>query len=126
MNKFEAVLEDIVSLERLNLLKFKTEKEYINVIILEMNLNLKKGDKAILGVKPTKCFLLPEKVPFENCLKVKIKEITKGKILSNVVCEFEKNEFEVIMLNDFADINEEAFLVFKASDISIIEAKNAS
>jgi molybdopterin-binding protein len=124
MNSIKAKLVGVKSLERLNLLEFKTQKNLIRVVILEMNLDLKIGSEAILYVKPTKCYLLPQKAPFENCIEVEVLKIDEGEILTSVICRFEDFEMEVVMLKDFVNFDQKAFLVFKASDIFISEVTN--
>ncbi len=119
-NKITAVLKNIVSVDNLNLLEFEKENQRINVLILQMNINLNIGDRARLYIKPTKLFLNREKCNFENALKVNIKKINEGKILASVICETGKEEIEVIMLKNYINFEKEAFLLFKASDISII------
>ena len=125
MNKLTAILKNIISVDNLNLLEFEKENQKINVLILQMNIDLKIGEKAILYIKPTKLFLNKEKCNFENVLKVKIKKINKGEILASVICEIGKEEIEVIMLKNYINFEKEAFLMFKASDISILGKLNA-
>ena len=119
-NEITAVLKNIISIDNLNLLEFEKENQKINVLILQMNIDLKIGDKALLYIKPTKLFLSKEKCAFENILKVKIKKITQGKILASVICEIKEENIEVLMLKNYVDFDKEAYLMFKASDISII------
>ena len=126
MNKIIAVLKNIISVENLNLLEFEKEGIIIKVLILQMNVNLKIGDKVYLGIKPTKLFISAKKCEFENVLEVKIKNIQKGKILSNVLCDFYGDEIEAIMLKDYIDFEKKAYLLFKASDISILGKVNES
>ena len=120
MNKITAVLKNIISVDNLNLLEFEKENNLIKVLILQMNLNLKIEDEVYLGIKPTKLFLSSKKCEFENVLKVKIENIKKGKILANILCDFYGDEIEVVMLKDYVDFEKEAYLLFKASDISIL------
>lgn len=120
MNKITAILKNIISVDNLNLLEFEKDNQKINVLILQMNINLNIGDKAVLYIKPTKLFLSNEKCEFENVLKVKIKRVEKGKILANIICEIAKEELEVLMLKDYINFEKDAYLMFKSSDISII------
>ena len=122
-NKITAILKNIISVDNLNLLEFEKSNQHIKVLILQMNIDLKIGDKVLLYIKPTKLFLSSEYCEFENVLKVKIKKINNGEILSSVICEIDDEEIEVIMLKK--ELKKEAFLMFKASDISIIGKNNA-
>ena len=126
MNIITAVLKNIISVDNLNLLEFEKEKERVKVLILQMNLNLKKGDKVKLGIKPTKLFLSKNKCNFENCLEVNIKNIEKGEILANILCNFKGEDIEVLMLKKYADFQKKAYLMFKSSDISVLEKINES
>ncbi len=120
MNIIKAQLIDKHSLKNINLLTFKSGDFLIKVLILQMNVSLNIGDIADLSIKPTKLFLTKEKCNFENVLKVKIKDIQKGEIVSSVIIEFDHNTLEVIMLSEMVDFDKEAYLLFKSSDISIL------
>ncbi len=124
MNKITAVLKNIISVDNLNLLEFEKNKQLIKVLILQMNLDLKTGDEVWLGIKPTKLFLSKDKCDFENVLEVEIKDFEKGEILSNVLCDFYGDKIEVIMLKEYIRFEKRAYLLFKASDISILGKVN--
>ena len=117
MNVLTAEVKEIVSLKRLNLIKFALNKQTLNVLILEMNLDLDVGKKAELIIKPTAVSVLNEKCDFENILKGRVKQIEKGKVLSSVTVEVEGFEMEAITLNK--DFKDEVYIVFKANDIAI-------
>ncbi len=121
MNYIIAVLENIISVENLNLLHFKCNNQRINVLILQLNLNLKKNKKAKLYIKPTKLFLNKDKYNYENRLKVKIEEINFGEILARIKCKFFEYDFEVLMLKEYINFKDEAYLYFKSTDISVVE-----
>ena len=124
MNKITAVLKNIISVDNLNLLEFEKNGQLIKVLILQMNLDLKVGDEVYLGIKPTKLFLSKNKCNFENVLEVEIKNFEKGEILTNVLCDFKEEEIEVIMLKNYIDFEKKAYLLFKASDISVLGKVN--
>jgi molybdopterin-binding protein len=117
LNVLTAEVKEIVSLKRLNLIKFALNKQTLNVLILEMNLDLDVGKKAELIIKPTAVSVLNEKCDFENILKGRVKQIEKGKVLSSVTVEVEGFEMEAITLNK--DFKDEVYIVFKANDIAI-------
>ena len=123
MNKIKAVLKNIISVDNLNLLEFEN-KSTIKVLILQMNLDLKKGDEVYLGIKPTRLFLSSKKCQFENSLEVNIKNIQKGEILANILCDFNGKEIEVIMLKEYINFEKNAYLLFKSSDVSILGKVN--
>jgi len=117
MNIIISSLKEIQGVDNLHLLLF----EDVKVLILQINLSIKKGKKAKLYIKPTRLFLSSEKFEFENRLKVNIEYINKGKILTSVICKYKNFEIEVLMLKDNINFEKEAYLYFKSSDISILE-----
>ena len=119
MNKITAVLKNIKSVDNLNLLEFEINGNIIKVLILQMNINIKKGDKALLYIKPTKLFLNSQKCEYENRLKVRVEEIQTGEILSNAVCSFENHTIEVLMLKEYVNFEKEAYMYFKSSDVTV-------
>lgn len=119
MNKITAVLKNIKSVDNLNLLEFEKNGNIIKVLILQININIKKGDKALLYIKPTKLFLNSQKCEYENRLKVRVEEIQTGEILSNAVCSFENHTIEVLMLKEYVNFEKEAYMYFKSSDVTV-------
>ena len=83
MNKLIAEVLEIKSLDRLNLIKFGFNSQVINVLILEMNLDLKIGKNAELMIKPTAISILKQSSEFENVLKGKVKKIINGEKVTN-------------------------------------------
>ncbi len=118
--KFKALLKEIISLDGINLLKFVVDDIEIKVLILELNINLKKGDFAILYVKPTKLYVSKKRCEFENVVEVEIKNIKNGKIVSVIEGKFKNFDFEAIMLKEMVDLDNKGYLFFKSSDISIL------
>ena len=119
MNKIQAKLNNIIPVDNLNLLEFVVNDIKINVLMLQINIDLEIGKNANLYIKPSKLFLSKEECNFENRLKVKIKNIKKGKILANIICEFMGFEIEVLMLKNFINFNNEAYLYFKSTDVCV-------
>jgi molybdopterin-binding protein len=119
LNRIIAEVFEIHSLERLNLVKFKTDTQIINVLMLEMNMDLKTGKKAELLIKPTAISLCKERCNFENCLKGSVINKKKGKILSSISVRIEHFELECIMLNECAETDGDVFVLFKANDVAV-------
>ena len=119
MNRLIAEVYEIDSLDRLNLIKFKLNKQTVNVLILEMNLDLKVGKRAELLIKPTAISVLNQKCEFENILSGKLKEVEKGEILARVLVDIEGFDIESIMIKELADFNDEVFVAFKANEVTI-------
>jgi len=121
LNEIKAKVNDIISNQNINLLVFKKDEFFINVLILQLNIDLKINDIATLYIKPTKIFIVKKKCEFENILPVRIKSIKKGKVISLIKCLFLDSEFEVVMLNKSVNFKEDdnAYMLFKSSDVSI-------
>ena len=124
MNKLIAEVLEIKSLDRLNLIKFGFNSQVINVLILEMNLDLKIGKNAELMIKPTAISILKQSSEFENVLKGKVKKIINGEILSRVIVDVEGFEIESIMLKEKVNFENDVFVVFKSNDVAISKALN--
>ena len=126
MNRLIAEVKEIKHLDRINLIKFDLNSQIINVLILEMNVKLKRNKKASLLIKPTAITIVKNPIDFENILKGKIIEMERGDILARISVDVEGLEMEVIMLNEKlnAKINDEVYLVFKASDVIISRVLN--
>ena len=126
MNRLIAEVKEIKHLDRINLIKFDLNSQIINVLILEMNVDLQKNKKASLLIKPTAITIVKNPIDFENILKGKIIEMEGGDILARISVDVEGFEMEAIMLNEKlnAKINDEVYLVFKASDVIIAEVLN--
>lgn len=120
MNRLIAEVFEIQSLERVNLIKFKLNEQIINVLILEMNLNLKVGKKAELLIKPTAVSVLKNRCVFENVLSAELKDVEKGKILSRITVDVEGFAVESIMIKELADFEgSEVYIAFKANEVAI-------
>jgi len=124
VNKLIAEVLEIKSLDRLNLIKFGFNSQVINVLILEMNLDLKIGKSAELMIKPTAISILKQSSEFENVLKGKVKKIINGEILSRVIVDVEGFEIESIMLKEKVNFENDVFVVFKSNDVAISKALN--
>ena len=126
MNRLIAKVKKIKHLDRINLIKFTLNSQIINVLILEMNINLKIDKKASLLIKPTAISILKEMSNFENLLRGNVLEIEKGEILARVIVDVEGFEIEAIILNEKLNVkkDDEVFLAFKASDVIISKVLN--
>jgi len=123
MNKIKAKLIDVKNKDDINLLIFKSENEIIKVITLEINFEIKE---AYLFFKPTMVSISKEKCKssIENNLKAKIIKIEYGKIFSNIYCDFNNYEIEVLLLNEKVkelslNVEDEIYLMIRASEIGV-------
>ncbi len=117
--KIKAKLKEIKNCEGLNLLSFDYYGNTIKVLMLEMNIDLKKNDEAFLKVKPTLLSLSDIKPQCENVLKVQILSIKKGEIMANVICRYKNDIFEVLMLKEYTGFEKEAYMFFKSNFVVV-------
>jgi molybdopterin-binding protein len=123
MNKIKAKLVKVKKKDDINLLIFKCKDDFIKVITLEINFDI---DEVNLFFKPTMVSISKEicNSSIENNLKAKVTNIEKGEIFSNIYCEYNNEEIEVIILNKSVDklnlnINDEVYLMIRASEIGV-------
>lgn len=132
MNKLEAKITKIQSHDSLNLVNFEFKNTNLKMISLELDDSIKENKKVVLNIKPTSITLaknLTGLLSSSNKLLGKIKSLEKGELLSNIVSDVKDTLIEtVITTNSFnkmdLKINDEIILLFKASDLSIMELKN--
>jgi molybdopterin-binding protein len=124
MNKIKAELINIENKNSINLLTFKSVNEIIKVIMLEMNFEIK--NEVFLFFKPTMVSLSKEKCKstIENNLAAIIKNIEIGEIFTNIYCNFNNEEIEVLILKESFEklninIGDKVFLMIRASEIGV-------
>ncbi|WP_024788198.1 MULTISPECIES: TOBE domain-containing protein [unclassified Lebetimonas] len=124
MNKIKADLINIENKNNINLLTFKSVNETIKVVMLEMNFEIK--NEAFLFFKPTMVSLSKEKCKstIENNLAAVVEKIEIGEIFTNIYCNFNNEEIEVLILKESFEklninIGERVFLMIRASEIGV-------
>ncbi|WP_457564728.1 hypothetical protein [Caminibacter sp.] len=117
--RIKARLSDIKEADGLNCLFFDYYDEKIKVLILEKNIDIQKGEEYLLRVKPTLLYLTKEKTDFENVFEVEIVEIKKGEIMASVLCKFQEDVFEVLMLKENINFDKKAYLCFKSNYVVV-------
>lgn len=132
MNKIVVTITKIEKLESLHIVSFAFANYELQMMSLELNKDIKVGQKVVLGVKPTHVSFaknLEGQISISNQIRAKIKEITKGKLLSSAL--FEANNIlieSVFTTKSLKAMNlqlyDEFTILFKASDLSILEVKN--
>jgi len=129
MNKIEAKVSKIESVENLNLVNFLFNENTLTMISLELNKRVKKNKKVLLNIKPTNISLAKNfegLISSSNKLTGKIVSIERGKLLSGVICDVNKVLMEAIVTTKSLDqmnlsLRENIVLLFKASDLAIEE-----
>jgi len=117
MNRLNAKLIKIEG-KNVKLLTFKVNDEIIKVLSLDEYV---KNKEYILEVNPSKLFVSKEKFEYENRLEVNIEKISQIDILVNIFCKYKNYKFEVLMLKEFVNFENKAYLYFRASDVFIEE-----
>ena len=90
MNKIVVTITKIEKLESLHIVSFAFANYELQMMSLELNKDIKVGQKVVLGVKPTHVSFaknLEGQISISNQIRAKIKEITKGKLLSSALFE---------------------------------------
>ncbi len=129
MNKMEAVVSKIQSVDNLNIIQF----DHCGIILSMMGLelpNIKIGSKVILSVKPTHVSIaknLNGSISLSNIIKTKIIKLTNGQLLSSILLEL-KNGAIIQSIITYSsskrmDLREgdEVEMLIKASELFIKE-----
>jgi len=132
MNKIVATITKIEKLESLHIVSFSFSTYTLQMMSLDLNDDIKIGQKVVLGVKPTNVSFaknLEGKISISNQLRAKIKGINKGKLLSSAIFETNYTLLEsVFTTKSLKELNlqlyDEFTILIKASDLSILEVKN--
>lgn len=132
MSNFIATVCDIQNCDSLHLIKFSFYDIELCVISLELNKDIVIDKKVYLSVKPTNIIISKNETSAISCsnkIKVKIYEITNGKILANVKLKYMQTNFESIISSMSLqkmnlNINDEVEILINNSDISILEVCN--
>lgn len=132
MNKIVASITKIEKLESLHIVSFSFEKYTLQMMSLELNENIKIGQKVILGVKPTHITFaknLDGKISISNQIRAKIKEIKHGKLLCSAIFEANKTSIESVFTTTSLramnlQLHDEFTILIKASDLFILEVIN--
>lgn len=132
MNKIEAIISQIDNIDNLNIVHFDFSGIKLKMMSLDLNENIKIGQKVILIVKATNILLAKDfngMISFSNQFKAKIEEIENGKLLSSITLVANNSYFQsIITLSSSIRMNlkkdDEITILIKASDISIMEVIN--
>ena len=127
MNRINATLTEIQSVESLNIVSFTTNESHLQMMSLSLSKKMLVGSRVMLSVKPTNIALaksISGVLSYSNQLKVKILSIDKGKLLSSVLLDFEGNTLESIITTTSLIrmdllIDDSIMAIIKSSDLSI-------
>jgi len=129
LNYINAKVENIQSLDTLNLVSFSTNTQKIQMISLELNKKVQIGASVVLAVKATNISLAKDihsVLSISNNLHVEIIDINFGELLCSVKLKLEDNILESIILKESAlkmdlKIGENIIALIAENEISIME-----
>ena len=132
MNKIEAIISQIDNIDNLNIVQFDFSGIKLKMMSLDLNENIKIGQKVILVAKATNIILARDfegMISFSNQIKAKIESIEEGKLLCSVTIKAKNSYFQSIITQASAKKmnlkkDEEINIFIKASDLSIEEVIN--
>jgi len=132
MNKVEAVISQIDNIDNLNIVQFDFSGISLKMMSLDLNENIKVGQKVMLIVKATNILVAKDfegMISFANQLKGKIENIENGKLLSCIDVLANGVDFQSIITEASSrrmnlKKDEEITILIKSSDLSILEVIN--
>ncbi len=132
MNKIEAIISQIDNIDNLNIVQFDFSGIKLKMMSLDLNENIKIGQKVVLVVKATNIILARDfkgMLSFSNQINGKIDNIENGKLLCSVTIKAKDSYFQSIITQASAKKmhlkkDDEINIFIKASDLSIEEIIN--
>jgi molybdate transport system regulatory protein len=138
MSQLIAVIENIESVESLNIVTFKCNEETLKMMSLDLHESVQIGKKVILACKPTSVALakptvdqqeFSEMLSYANQIKVKISSMDVGVLLSSIKLQFGDFVLESIITSASVERmelneNDELLALIKANELSIQEVLN--
>lgn len=128
MNYIEAVITEINSVDNINIVTFKAQEQELCMMSLELDGSLSVGSNVVLGVKATSIALakaLNAELSISNQLKVKIKSVNNGQLLSSIKLLFADTKIESVITQKSSSKmklkeGDEVIALIKASELSIV------
>lgn len=132
MNKIEAIISQIDNIDNLNIVQFDFSGITLKMMSLDLEENIKVGQKVMLIVKATNILVAKDfegMISFANQLKGKIENIENGKLLSCVDVLVKNVQFQSVITEASSKRmnlkkGEEITILIKSSDLSILEVIN--
>ena len=138
MSQLIATIENIESVDNLNIVTFMCNGQILKMMSLDLNDRVQVGKKVVLGCKPTSVALaktsidpqeFSEMLSYANQITVQISSMDVGKLLSSIKLDFGDFVLESIVttaslkrmkLNE----NDKVLALIKANELSIQEVLN--
>ncbi len=127
MSQIIAQVQEIQSIQNLNLLSFTCNKTTLNMMSLDLSDMVMKDSQVMLTCKPTAIAIgknIQGELSFTNQLHVKILSIESGELLSVLKLQFEEFILESIITADSQkrmqlQVGDKVVALIKSSDLSI-------
>jgi len=128
MNKLEAKVTSIDSLENLTIVQFKFNETTLSMMSLGLS-NIKIGSKVFLNVNSSHIAIaknLKGEISLSNQFECTIQKLTKGELLSSLILNYQGSILtSIITTNSLIRMNlrqnDKIIALIKASDLSIQE-----
>ncbi|WP_321313374.1 TOBE domain-containing protein [Halarcobacter sp.] len=132
MNKIVATISQIHNIDNLNIVEFDFENMKLKMMSLDLSNDIKVGQKVILTVKPTNVAMaknLQGDLSYSNQIPTDVEKIEEGKLLTVVNTKTKNTKLQSIFTSSSLKRmnikqNDKVTLLFKASDLSILEVIN--
>ncbi|MEA3433146.1 MAG: transporter [Campylobacterota bacterium] len=135
MSQLIATIENIESVDNLNIVTFRCNNETLKMMSLDLNDSIQIGKKVVLTCKPTSVALAKptmdkqafcEMLSYANQIKVKVSSMDVGLLLSSIKLQFGDFSLESIITSASVqrmNLNEkdEVLALIKANELSIQE-----
>ena len=127
MNQINAFVDDIESVSNLNIVTFHVNYHVLKMMSLDLDHKIQKGAQVVLTCKPTSVAVaknISGELSYSNQLKVTIKSINSGELLSVLELAFDEFTIESIITRESQKrmklhVNDEVLALIKSSDLSI-------
>jgi len=129
MSHITAEVQEIQSVQNLNIISFTCNNAVLKMMSLELNDTITKGSQVMLTCKPTAIAIgknIQGQLSYANQLHVKIRSLETGELLSALQLEFGEFVLESIITTDSQkrmqlQAGDEVIAFIKSSDLSIKE-----
>lgn len=128
MSKIIVTITNIENIENLNIVKFDFLGNFLTMMSLELNQNIKIGTKVILSIKPSHISISKnfKGLVSSNQLLAKVKSCNNGKLLSSLTLLVQNTIFESLITAETVNnmdikVGDEILMLINPSEISIRE-----
>jgi len=127
LSKIIAIVDEIESIDNLNIVTFKTKTSILKMMSLDINSDILIGNKVQLSCKPSSIAIAKDfsgEISFSNQLKSIIIDIKEGSLLSIVTLGFENFRLESLITTKTLKkmdlkIDDEVSAFIKSSELAV-------